>query len=438
MSLVAVLRPWAESAALPASDRLPPDAERRSEPEMRNESWGTGTGKRAALRPVPLARPARRSAAARTRTATPLVLPVVAAIVLTVVAGCRQQAPLTIEPRYVDLGLVRRGGTEVTVTLQAWQRGSVKILDFTSFGTSVTPLESLVGQVLQKGERKTVTLMVTGNGSGFEQWFVWSIRTDPPGPTTPAPRVWGTRFFRPFSKKPVRKLPVSTLVMRGRFFPPPWLTPRDLRLLLPVGREHECTVELVGIRPSEEAPIEVRVVPLTRTPITLVPVRRGTEVRVGPGGSSVVQDVRRLKLRVPGTLPLGQHVARFRLDVGRRWQPPVLNVLVRVVEPLLFDQTTLFAGALNPGRAWDYTLHYQELVPGADEDVQAVSESDWLEAELDPTHDVLKLKAVAPGPGRFEGHVRIDFGDKLPPIRIKVAGIGLGPPSAEQDANGGK
>ncbi len=79
-----------------------------------------------------------------------------------------------------------------------------------------------------------------------------------------------------------------------------------------------------------------------------------------------------------------------------------------------------------------------QLLPGADDDVQLVSESDWLEAELDPAHDVLKLKAVPPGPGRFEGHVRIDFEDELPAIPIKVTGFGLRASSTQQDANAGK
>ncbi len=331
--------------------------------------------------------------------------------------GCsRTPAPLRVEPQRVDLGTVREERAVVRVTLQAWRRGPVTLRDLSTECAGLRYRPEMKGTVLKPGERRTVELTVSGDGTGRPQAFFWEVLTDPPAAVSPS------------------------VLITGRFFPRPVVHPNPVFLRVPVHEPANATVTVVVLRPASEPPLAVRPIPLSNTTIRLTPGRRISQIhyREAKGRPVTVRDIQTLQVQVPSTLAVGQHHATFRLELGDRWKPLMLSVQVTVSQPLVFEQTRLFAGVLQVGKPWEYELRYDELVAGTADRVRLVPTERWIHAQLDAARRVVRVRLTAPARGRFAGAVRVEFGQNIPPLRIEVSGIGIDPKSSPKHAVSGR
>ncbi len=351
-----------------------------------------------------------RGAIRRLLLGTPLVL---AAVSVAFTSGCiRREPPLTVKPNRVDLGTVRDDRAVVRVTLQAWQRGPVRILDMSRDCAGLRYQTDLRGKVLQPGERASVDLVVAGDGTGRKQVFVWEVLTSPAASG-------------------------AATVITARFYPRPVLHPNPVRVHVPFGTALDATATVVAVRPAEDPPLDVEVVPDGESPFDVTIGQRISQLHYrDPNGRPVsVRDLQTLHIHVPAGLPLGPHQARYRLRLGQGGGLLTLDVSAHVVHPVQFDQTALYAGTLPVGDRWEYRLPYEELIPGAAKEMRVTPSARWLSAEVVAGDRVLKIQLTVPRVGRFTGKLRVDLATGVPPAWIEVSGIGVEKPARSRPSS---
>jgi hypothetical protein len=144
-------------------------------------------------------------------------------------------------------------------------------------------------------------------------------------------------------------------------------------------------------------------------------------------GGRAITDLLAFTLSDPTTYPIGSHRSTMKLAWADAVPTSVIPVVVEVRHPVRLQVDNVFVGEMGAGERRTVELYVEFQLPKAPR-VSVISDSAYLQAESRDEGTKLRVTVTAPhAPGRFQGAVRLAFGDaSLPPLTLSVSGIVAG------------
>lgn len=342
-------------------------------------------------------------------------------LILMAVSGCRDAAPPQASPtpdenseealliqgttptQRMIQGGERRCGESVKheFVITAWKHAPVKIKNVRLGCGCGTLAPDLVGYTLQPGQTVRLTLDLTSHDRAGEVVAVVAV-----------------------DMVTMEKSCTCHFGVTYHFFGAPAKGPDQVSLAVALGERPQHTFRITRWRQPTEPPLvwnaaasnfgpwQARLVRSDSSPV------KQYEGQIRP----LHLDTFDFEITHPGPLPVGEHA--FTASVAFEGLESVkVPVHVTVLHPLRPSLTSLFAGQLEPGQTWNYTVRWQRA---GRQQVRVASVTTNHEAiAASATADFLFVKVVAPQEaGRFSGHIELRFDSPdAPPLRIPVSGI---------------